>query len=270
MGRSKNCRGPAGINTFRHFQVLKRDTLNISLYLDSTLGTVLLWKLQWESGAARLSAVSVICCRAITQQVCSLVPAQGRPSGWTVVAVSGGGYANTMSLCSPGSGYTWNWAAFSSIACFFFLRCKAPTRPHRVNPQCGHVFFHVSPLRPYRGMRVEWPPGLEGHPVDQNGPRLLGLPLCHRCMSVDSRAWAQSPTLRFTTQWGLSGLWMRRGWWRWSGRMEAAVCTPSPGSETTVSVHCAPWTRPRRGSCCCPTLTSTPGSMLSSSPAMAT
>ncbi|TNM90794.1 hypothetical protein fugu_003083 [Takifugu bimaculatus] len=63
---------------------------------------------------------------------------------------------------------------------------------------------------------------------------------------------------------------MRRGWWRWSGRMEAAVCTPSPGSETTVSVHCVPWTRLRRGSCCCPTLISTPGLMPSSSPAMAT
>lgn len=183
-----------------HFQVLKRDKLKISLYLEKKSGQHL-----------------VLCCS-----------------------------------------FKYNL--------FFFLRCK--DRPHRVNKKCGHVFFHVSPLWPCRGVRVEWPPGLEGHPVDQNGPRLHCLPLCYPCISVDNRPWAQSPTLRFTTQWDLSGLWMRRGWWRWSGRMEAAVCTPSPGSETTVSAHCVPWTRLRHGSCCCPTLISTPGLMLSSSQAM--
>lgn len=62
----------------RHF--LKRDALNILFYLDSTLGTILPWKLQWESGAARSSGVRVICCREITQQGYSLVSAQYHPS----------------------------------------------------------------------------------------------------------------------------------------------------------------------------------------------
>lgn len=151
---------------------------------------------------------------------------------------------------------------------FFPPQCTAWT-PNLGTQKCGRVHFHVSPRQPCRGVRLLWPPGLRGYGVDQNGLWVHCLPLCHRCSSVDSRPWGQSPDLRLKLQWDLSGLWMRRGWWRWSGKMEAAVCTPSPGSETTVSVRCAPWTRHRRGNCCCPTLILTQGLTRWSSPVMA-
>lgn len=149
---------------------------------------------------------------------------------------------------------------------FFFSSGTAQISLNRAHQTCGCVNSHVSPRRPCRGVHPQRLYGLRGCATDHNGLAVRLLPLWRRRCSVDSRPWVRCPALGLTTQWDLSGLWTRRGWWRWSGRMEAAVCTPSLGSETTVSARCARWSRLRRGSCCFPALMSTRGSMLWSSP----
>lgn len=132
--------------------------------------------------------------------------------------------------------------------------------------KCGWVHLHVLPCLPCRGAPLPWPARLWGLVVDQDRLQVHCPLVWLQCSFVGSRHWGQPPFLWLATQWGTSGLWMRRGWWRWSGRMEATVCTHSHGWETTASVHCVPWSRLRPGNCWCLILISTQESTLWRSP----
>lgn len=153
------------------------------------------------------------------------------------------------------------------VTCRFSLSLSAELKPllsDRLNshleqtvPKCGWVVWNVLPCQPCTEAPLPWLARFWELPPDQDRLPVHYAGICRQCSFVVSTHCGRRLSPWLASLWDMPRLWRRRGWWRWSGKVEATVCTPSSGCGTTASARCARWSRHRRANCWCLTLMST-------------